>query len=391
MSTTTPQPFGGSPYQPAVAPPTPGGRRPGPARSTLARVAVVLLTLGSGLLTIAAISSQTGFSGLVTGLVLAAVPTFPVIATFLWLDRYEAEPAHLLAFAFAWGAGVATFAALVINTASVSAITAAGGDPTATAVFVAPLVEEFFKGLAVLLILLVRRREFDGIVDGIVYAGLAGIGFAFVENILYLGRTLGDGGAATAVVFILRCVVSPFAHPLFTCATGIGLGIASRTRNALVALVAPVVGFAVAVALHGAWNLSASSGLNGFLAGYVVLQVPVFVLFGGLAVMARRREGRLIQQNLAIYGSTGWLTPAEVGMLGSLADRKRAREWARGSGGVLAERAMREFQDVGSELAFLRERMVRGAAAPDSRQHEYVMLTTMANLRRVFLAPRTDP
>jgi RsiW-degrading membrane proteinase PrsW (M82 family) len=350
---------------------------------------VVLLTLGSGLLTIAAISGQTGFSGLVTGLVLAAVPTFPVIATFLWLDRYEAEPAHLLAFAFAWGAGVATFAALVINTASVSAITAAGGDPSATAVLVAPLVEEFFKGLAVLLILLVRRREFDGVVDGIVYAGLAGIGFAFVENILYLGRTLGDGGAAVAVVFILRCVVSPFAHPLFTCAIGIGLGIASRTRNALVALGAPVLGYAVAVLLHGAWNLSASSGLNGFLAGYVVLQMPVFVLFGVLAVLARRREGRLIQRNLVVYGSTGWLTPAEVGMLGSLADRKRAREWARGNGGVLAERAMREFQDVGSELAFLRERMVRGAAAPDARQHEYVMLTTMATLRRVFLAPRT--
>ncbi|MBK6871464.1 MAG: PrsW family intramembrane metalloprotease [Kineosporiaceae bacterium] len=389
MAMTTPQPFGGSPYQPAGPVPPSGPRaRPARARSTIARAAVMLLTVGSGLLTIAAISSETGFTGLITGLVLAAVPTFPVIATFLWLDRYEAEPTHLLAFAFAWGAGVATFAALLINTASVSAITAAGGDPTMGAIVVAPLTEEFFKGLAVLLILLVRRREFDGIVDGIVYAGLAGIGFAFVENILYLGRTLGDGGVATAAVFVLRCVVSPFAHPLFTCATGIGLGIASRTRNVAVALFAPILGFVVAVVLHGAWNLSASSGLNGFLTGYVLLQVPVFVLFGVMAVMARRREGRLIERNLTVYASTGWLSAAEVRMLGSLAERRQARAWARGMGGSLAERAMDEFQDLGSELAFLRERMVRGAGAPDARHHELSMLTTMAGLRQVFAGRR---
>ncbi|MFZ0157984.1 MAG: PrsW family intramembrane metalloprotease [Kineosporiaceae bacterium] len=385
MAMTTPQPIGGSPYQPHSAPPV-GRPRASRARATLGRAAVIVLTLGCGLLSIAAISSETGFAGLVTGLVLAAIPTFPVIATFLWLDRYEAEPAYLLTFAFAWGAGVATFAALVINTASVAAITATGGNPDLGALLVAPLSEEFFKGMAVLLILLMRRREFDGIVDGIVYAGLAGIGFAFVENILYLGRTLQDGSGATVAVFVLRCVVSPFAHPLFTCATGIGLGIASRSRTMLVKIAAPVLGFAVAVLLHGAWNLSASSGLNGLIAGYVLFQVPVFVLFGVMAVMARRREGRLIERNLAVYGTTGWLTPGEVGMLGSLAARRQARQWARGTGGRLAERAMREFQDLGSELAFLRERMIRGAAAPNAREHEYAMLTSMAGLRRVFLA-----
>ncbi len=386
MAMTTPQPFGGSPYQPPGVPPV-GQPRASRARSTLVRAAVIVLTLGCGLLSIAAISAETGFAGLVTGLVLAAIPTFPVIATFLWLDRYEAEPAHLLAFAFAWGAGVATFAALVINTASVTAIKDTGGDPNLGAVLVAPLSEESFKGLAVLLILLLRRREFDGIVDGIVYAGLAGIGFAFVENILYLGRTLSEGSGVTVVVFVLRCVVSPFAHPLFTCATGIGLGLASRSHNLLVRLGAPVLGFAVAVLLHGAWNLSASSGLNGLLAGYVLFQMPVFVLFGVMAVLARRREGRLIERNLSVYGTTGWLTAGEVGMLGSLAARKQARQWARGSGGALAERAMREFQDLGSELAFLRERMIRGAAAPNAREHEYVMLTAMSGLRRVFLTP----
>ena len=66
-----------------------------------------------------------------------------------------------------------------------------GTTPSTTgAVWLAPVTEETLKGLGVLLIYLFRRREFDGIIDGIVYAGLIGAGFAFSENILYLGQRL---------------------------------------------------------------------------------------------------------------------------------------------------------------------------------------------------------
>ena len=362
-------------------------REPTSVGAVVVHVGVIVLSLLCGTATIAAIATETGPAGLLTGSLLAAIPVFPVVATFLWLDRYEAEPAYLLTFAFIWGASVATFAALVINTASVAALHAAGNDPTVTAVVVAPFSEELFKGMAVLGVLLLRRREFDGVIDGIVYAGMAGVGFAFVENILYFGRTLEEGGVATGVVFVLRGIVSPFAHPLFTSAIGIGLGIAARTRRPVVGVLSTGVGFVVAVFLHGAWNLSASSGLNGFVAGYVLLQVPVFILFIGLALLARRREGRLIEQNLAVYRNTGWLAPAEVGMLGSLAARRQARIWAQGNGGEVAERAMRAFQDLGSELAFLRERMIRGTAAPSARQRELELLTAMAGMRRVFTTP----
>ena len=347
-------------------------------------VAVVLL--GSGLFSLLAITKETGALGLITGAVLAAIPVFPVVATFLWLDRYEAEPTSLLALAFAWGAGVATFGALVINTASLVAIKAAGGDMTTTAVFVAPFVEEAFKGSAVLLILLLRRKEFDGVVDGIVYAGMAGIGFAFVENVLYLGRALSEtGGTGTVFTFVLRCIVSPFAHPLFTAATGIGIGLAVRSRNPLVKIAAPLLGYCVAVLLHGAWNLSAASGLAGFASAYVLLQVPVFIGFATLAIVARRREGRLVARHLAVYGSTGWLTQAEVAMLASLPARRDARNWAARTGGPDARRAMQDFQELGSELAFLRERMARGTAAPDAGTQEYAMLATASVLRGRFL------
>ena len=108
-----------------------------------------------------------------------------------------------------------------------------------------------------------RRREFDGVVDGIVYAGLAGVGFAFTENVLYLGRALQDNGTAgLAVTFVLRGVFGPFAHPMFTMATGIGLGVAATTRRRWLRVVAPLVGWLCAVALHAMWNLSAVAGGN---------------------------------------------------------------------------------------------------------------------------------
>ena len=46
-----------------------------------------------------------------------------------------------------------------------------------------------------MLLLFFRRHELDGILDGIVYAGMVGIGFAFTENILYLASAyVGDDG-----------------------------------------------------------------------------------------------------------------------------------------------------------------------------------------------------
>ncbi len=381
----------GSGYRPVVPPGLPAGQGPAaPARRALRPAlvwaAVVLVTGGCALLTIAEISRVTGILGVVTGAALAAVPVLGVVAAFLWLDRYEAEPPSLLAFAFAWGAGVASLGALVINTASLQAIHEAGGDPTRAVLVVAPVVEEALKASAVLLVLLVRRREFDGVVDGIVYAGLAGAGFAFVENVLYLGRGFSaGGGSALATVFVVRCVVSPFAHPLFTGVTGAALGFAARSRRPVARLVVPVAGFAVAVGLHAAWNLSALSGLSGFLGVFVAVQVPIFAACVALAVLARRREGRLIAQNLAVYARTGWLTRAEVAMLASLSTRRDARAWARRTGGPAAYAAMRDFQDLGAELAFVRERLARGTAAPDAPVRELALLAGLSERRAGFL------
>lgn len=359
------------------------------ARSTVLRgmlVALVTAVFAAiGLLTLLIISADTGVTGLVTGFVVALVPVFIVAPALLWLDRFEAEPTSLLLFAFAWGAVVATFVSLLANSYSLVLLQGVGGDVATVAVLAAPWVEETAKGSVVLLIFLIRRREFDGVIDGIVYAGLAGVGFAFTENVLYLGRALQEGGTAGLVAtFVLRGVFAPFAHPLFTMAIGIGLGVAVTTRRRWLRVVAPVVGWCCAVAMHSLWNLSAVAGLRGFVTAYVLVQVPIFLAAIAFALWARRREGRLIGRHLQVYERSGWFTPAEVAMLASMPGRRAARAWAGAAGGSSGRRAMRAFQSTGTDLAFLRDRMGRGTAGADAREAEQALLRQAAADRYGF-------
>jgi RsiW-degrading membrane proteinase PrsW (M82 family) len=375
-----------TPYAGEFRPPGPV-RRPARVRvgQLLARALVVTVFLACALIMVAIIGHATGVTGVLVGVALAAVPVFVVVPALLWLDRFEAEPTVLLLFAFGWGAAVATLVAVLVNSTSIALLKASGGDITVGAVVIAPIVEETCKGLAILLVFLYRRREFDGVVDGIVYAGMAGIGFAFTENVLYLGRALADSGVdGLAVTFVLRCIFGPFAHPLFTMATGVGFGIAVTTRRAWVRYAAPLLGWLVAVTLHGLWNLSAVAGLRGFVSAYIVLQVPIFLGAVSFALWSRRREGRLIGRHLAVYAETGWLTPGEVQMLSSMPQRRRARAVARSRGGAGAARAMRAFQDAASELALLRERMTRSAAGPDAQDVERGLLGQLSADRQAL-------
>ena len=357
---------------------------PAPGRSLL--VLTVLVLVVCGVLSLGAVTMEVGPSGALPALALAAVPVGPVVAAVLWLDRHEAEPPHLLAFAFGWGACVASLGALVLNSLGSQLVAHAVGDVRSSSVLVAPVVEEVLKGLGVLVLLVKQRREFDGVVDGIVYAALVGVGFAYLENVLYLGRALGDDEpAALVTVFVLRCVVSPFAHPLFTMAVGVGLGVAAgRHRPALRAL-APLAGLALGVALHSLWNASASSGVTAFVELYLLLQVPVFVAALGVALAARAREARLVDRSLQVYVRTGWLRPEEVRVLASAGARRSARGAVRAAGGRAGVRALRDFQETATELAFRRDRMRRGTDR-GSAEEELALLQRLTVERARLLA-----
>ena len=352
---------------------------------------LVLLMGACGLLILGSVTHDTGVVGFMIGISLALLPLPVVIGAFRWLDRYEPEPRGLLLFAFFWGATVAALAAALLNTASLIAIarTSGGSGMDVTAVLVAPWVEEAAKGAAVLLVLVFRRREFDGVVDGIVLAGLAAVGFAFTENILYFGRaflagqeeSLTTGFFAAGFTFVLRGVISPFAHPLFTAMIGIGLGIAARTANPATRWLAPLAGFLLAVLLHGAWNLSSLSGLSGFFTGYLLIMVPAFALTIAVATWSRRREGTTVAVRLPTYVDAGWLDPQDVPMLASLQRRRQALDWMEARYGGGKARALRDFQHAATELAFLRDRIERGMDVPDFPSRERELLAMVARSR----------
>ena len=110
-------------------------------------------------------------------------------------------------------------------------------------------------GLAVLLVFLFFRTEFDSILDGIVYAGVVALGFAATENTIYIWRGYNAGGwqGLFQLVFI-RVILVGWQHPVYTAFTGIGLAFARMNRSVLVKFFAPIIGFSLAMLTHSLHN-----------------------------------------------------------------------------------------------------------------------------------------
>ncbi|WP_149547780.1 PrsW family intramembrane metalloprotease [Streptomyces marokkonensis] len=363
---------------------------------------ITLLTL-SGLVILALVREQTGTRGFLVGLGLAVLPVPLLLAAFRWLDRVEPGPWRNLLFSFAWGACAAALIAIVANSFATQWIAAATADPTGAdtlgATVIAPVVEESAKAAAVLLVFLFRRRDFTGILDGVVIAGVTATGFAFTENILYLGTAFGTDqltghsgiASVTAATFFVRIVMSPFAHPLFTVLTGIGFGIAalSTDRQRVRRVLLPLGGLLLAMGMHALWNGSTTLGEYGFIAVYAAFMVPAFGLLTWLVVWTRQRELRTVRAELPAYAVAGWLTPAEPFALGSMRARRLARRYARRYGGKRAARAVAQYEAYATSLAFLRHRGRRGRAGSDFVTRERELLLELWH-RRGAARPALD-
>ena len=134
--------------------------------------------------------TQAAGPGVAAICALACLPTTAFgLLVVRRMDRNEKEPWRLVLVAAAWGAIVAT--SLVIwgetvwdQVAQRTLVPGPGLD--ASTAFSAGLLEELAKGLAVVLLFLVMRNDFDDVVDGIVYGAAVGLGFNFLESIAYM-------------------------------------------------------------------------------------------------------------------------------------------------------------------------------------------------------------
>lgn len=202
---------------------------------------------------------------LLVSITAAIIPTLFYVSIVYWVDRYEKEPAWLLAATFFWGSVPSVLLAFLLNTILGLPLTIlASGSPfadTAVAVFVAPLVEESVKGIALLAIFLFWRHEIDSPLDGIIYGAMVGLGFAMVENVYYFMNEYWLGGAtAWGINVILRTVIFGLNHALFSSFTGLGIAVARLSPRLVVKLAAPVFGWGTAVFLHFMHNLTVSTG-----------------------------------------------------------------------------------------------------------------------------------
>ncbi|WP_326597701.1 PrsW family intramembrane metalloprotease [Streptomyces sp. NBC_01803] len=380
-------------------------RSPFPPRLTARRAIAVSLPL-CGLVVAGLVCRETGAEGFWTGLLLALLPVPFLLGALRWVDAQAPKPWRTLAFAFGWGACAATLFALLANGLLVRWLTdeAATIAPrhanTLELTVIAPVVEETSKAVAVLLLFLRRPHAFNGILAGIVTAGVTATGFAFTENILYLGSAFAQDrsaglvgvdllGSRTAVTFFVRVVVAPAAHPMFTALTGVGFGLAAvlaRHRRAPRALL-PLGGLAAAMGLHSAWNASASMDLSGFGAMYGLVMLPAFGLLCWLTVWARQRQLSAVREMLPLYAAAGWLSAAEPPMLGSARRRSLARRLAHKEHGQAGWRAVAGYQAAATSLALLREQAERGAASPDFAARERELLDRVRRHRELAGPP----
>ena len=327
-------------------------RRPNPeAFRQNAGIALYILLVITGLLLFLLVFILPALAGGSLGAMFAAFfCAVPPLLVYLWLpwviDRYDPEPWWCLAMALVWGAIAAVGFAGLINTVFEGVAAQMCGDQCGEILGTcvsAPLVEEFWKGLGVFGFFFFLRREFDGVVDGIIYATFIALGFAATENIIYYSNAILDPHQSLGGTFFIRGVLGPWGHPLYTSMTGIGFGIARETTKKWVKVIAPLGGYCAAVFLHFVWNFTGS-----FSGELMLLMLPLWgiLVLGFLAIVIYlvRRKGKIIRKFLADEVMMGNLTRWELELVCSAFGRMKAT-WS--YGGATGRRFIRTAARLG--------------------------------------------
>jgi RsiW-degrading membrane proteinase PrsW (M82 family) len=246
---------------------------------------------------------------------LALIPLTYTVPIFMWLDHLEPEPLAMRWNAFLWGAGISVLVASFINE-----VFAATFGIAAAAVLSAPLVEELMKMRGVTYA--AKRNHVDSPLDGAVYAGYVGLGFAAVENVIYFSDAIAED--SLGATFIARGLFSPLAHPYFLIWGGLMVGrAAARGRSRKLAAWR---GLVVAIPLHASWNLAAVHPVfSVLLLGHVVL---FFVLMRRLRRL-RREEIAVVRSRLRQLAFSHNLSPLELEVYG---DARATRQLRRSFG-----------------------------------------------------------
>jgi RsiW-degrading membrane proteinase PrsW (M82 family) len=368
------------------------------ARPVSTRNAALYWSLFAGALTVMLVCCMLSFGAdlmesgalAILAAVAAIMPVPAYVGLFLWLDRFEPEPPHLLVGAFGWGAGIAGLFACLLNSIAGLGLAQVMNEDIAshvTASLVAPPIEETLKGSVVLILFFWRKAEFDGITDGIIYAGMAALGFAMIENISYYGRAMNEGWGTFSITFIVRGILSPYVHVLFTTMTGIGFGIARQSKVMPLRIAAPLMGWVVAIGLHFMWNTIPLLGPEVMLVAYVFFWLPMFCGLLAIMIWSLRRESKIIRSYLLQDVGTSQILPADAHAASQLLPRLMGNMPVLLSQGWEAWKKIRRFQQAGTALAFYRHRLASGLIPADPALEAKHVQEFLANRQAVRQAP----
>ena len=296
------------------------------------------------------------------------------------IDLYEREEFKYVIPVFLWGMTGAVVISLFFNSlfgAVLGAVFGGEAAQTLTAIFVAPVVEEGAKGLALLLafavasVVALRRGgiEFSGVMDGIVYGSAVGFGFAIVEDISYYAQ-LGEE------TFVIRRIFGGFGHAAFTSLTGIGIGLIPWVRSPFLKVLLPILGLSAAILLHALFNFTGTFfGPLAYVLELVVLLAYVLVIAIWLAV-----ERRTIRRELRDEVAAGTISAGEYAILPTYFARTFYYSGLIFSGRLKEWRRARKVHEAAVNLAFTKRLSREPYAAPQQRKVE-LLRERIAKLR----------
>jgi RsiW-degrading membrane proteinase PrsW (M82 family) len=298
-------------------------------------------------------------TALMLSLIAAIVPTILYVLLFYWADRYEREPLSLVAAAFVWGAVPAIIVSLILEIVigrpfieplpetrffGLVLDTELAGSLMEGAV-VAPIVEELVKGLALVWLFSRRGTEFDGVLDGLLYGSLVGLGFSMTENFFYFIGAFDEGGFGNLIIVIILRTIFGLNHALYTGLIGIGLGLTRNASTAVARYGWPVAGLVAAIVAHSLHNLGAGlAAVNPitFLISLLVAVTSVALPFI-VMVLAWRHERAVIAQELAEEVGTV-LSHEELGAMTGKWHRPRNVRRDRSREALLTQLALRKYR-----------------------------------------------
>src|SRR5215204_4007538 len=336
-------------------------------RTGLLGCAVAVISLVAiGLVVLIVVAAVPDRVGLLLSVTAASIPALIYATIVLRLDRYEIEPLRAVLACFTWGAVGAILFSVATGLLFQFAIEETLGAEVAevaSVVIGAPLVEESFKGIAVLAVLVFARDEIDSTLDGLVYGALVGVGFAMTENILYFGQAYLEGGLGEFGTLVLsRAVVGGFGHPAYTAITGAAIGWSrGRYGRGIARVLVPILGWALAVILHTAWNgglvltsvlMDQDAGLLKLVAVQTaIVIVPAVLVLYAIARMSARHELKILREELRAEVERGTITQAEYEAIVDAHERERALASARARGGRALRRRQQAFFHTAADLA----------------------------------------